>query len=124
MVSHDDFIHGSSRIPRIIRKSGFLMTCSIFNVSDLTRVLLATIRNLGRCPCPRCEIQKVHVGGLGTNVDRQRRDHERTDTPSRIARIDAARKAIFEKGAGVSSTRVENILKERSEVPTHVSEII
>jgi hypothetical protein len=38
-----------------------------------------------------------------------------------IALIDAAHKVIFEKGAGVTSTRVENILKERSEVPTHVS---
>ena len=66
----------------------------------------------------------MHVGGLGTTVDRQRRNHERTDTLSRIGRIDLARKFIFEKGAGVMSTRVENILKERSEVPTHVSEII
>jgi hypothetical protein len=65
----------------------------------------------------------VYVGGLGTNVDRQRRDHEWTDTLSQIAQIDAAHKAIFEKGAGVSSTRVKNILKERSEVPTHVSKI-
>jgi hypothetical protein len=40
-----------------------------------------------------------------------------------IARINAARKVIFEKGAGVTSTQVENILKERSEVPTHVSEM-
>ncbi|KAF8234440.1 hypothetical protein L208DRAFT_1145345, partial [Tricholoma matsutake] len=41
------------------------------------------------------------------------------DTPLRIAQIDAARKVIFDKGAGVTSTQVENILKERSEVPTH-----
>lgn len=123
MVSCGDFIHGSSRILQIIQKSGFLLS-STFNLSDLIRALLATIRNLGRCPCPRCEIQKVHVGGLGTTVDQQRRNHERTDTLSRIGRIDLARKFIFEKGAGVTSTRVENILKERSEVPTHVSEII
>ena len=95
----------------------------MFYLSDLIRVLLATIRNLGRCPCPRCEIQKVYVSGLGTTVDRQRWDHERTDTLSRIGRIDTAHKAIFEKGVGVTSTRVVNILKERSEVPTRVSEI-
>ena len=65
----------------------------------------------------------MYVAGLGTTVDWQCRDHEWTDTLSWIAWIDAAHKAIFEKGTGVTSTRVENILKERSEVPTHVSEI-
>jgi hypothetical protein len=95
----------------------------MFNLSNVIRVLLATIRNLGQCLCPRCEIQKVHVSGLRTTVDQQCRDHERTDTPLRIAWIDAACKVIFDKGAGITSTRVENILKERSEVPTHVSEM-
>jgi hypothetical protein len=95
----------------------------MFNLSNLIRVLLATIQNLGQYLCPPCEIQKVHVSGLGTTVDRQRQDHERTVTLLRIARIDAACKVIFKKGAGVTSTRVENILKERSEVPTHVSEM-
>ena len=122
MVSCSDFIHGSSHILQIIQKSGFLLS-STFNLSDLIRALLATIRNLGRCPCPQCEIQKVHVGGLGTTVDWQRRNHEQTDTLSWIGRIDLACKFIFEKGASVMSTRVENILKERSEVPTHVSKI-
>jgi hypothetical protein len=65
----------------------------------------------------------VYVGGLGTTVDQQHQDHEWTDTLSQIARIDTACKFIFEKGVGVTSTQVENILKERSEVPTHVSEI-
>jgi hypothetical protein len=84
------------------------------------RVLLATIRYLGQCPCPRCEIKKPDISSLGTNIDRQRRDHERVDTQSRKNRINAARRAIFRQGTSVASTRVEDILKERSEVPVEV----
>jgi len=91
----------------------------MFNLSNIIRVLLATIQNL----CLQCDIQKVHVSGLETTVHRQRWDHKQTDTLLQIARIDAAHKVISEKGAGVRSTEVENILKERSEVPTHVSEM-
>ena len=65
----------------------------------------------------------MYIGGLGTTVDLQHWDHEWTDTVSQIGWIDTACKFIFEKGAGVTSTQVENILKERSEVLTHVSEI-
>ncbi|KAF8229747.1 hypothetical protein L208DRAFT_1162408, partial [Tricholoma matsutake] len=51
----------------------------MYSVDYLEKVLLATIQNLGQCLCPRCEIQKVHVSGLGTTVNQQCRDHERTD---------------------------------------------
>ncbi|PPQ85893.1 hypothetical protein CVT26_001311 [Gymnopilus dilepis] len=37
------------------------------------KILLATIRQLAKCPCPRCLIQKCRIGGLGTRVDDQRR---------------------------------------------------
>ncbi|KAF9642543.1 hypothetical protein BDM02DRAFT_3105514 [Thelephora ganbajun] len=35
------------------------------------KVLLACIRNLGTCPCPRCLIKKIYLQGLGTRVDIQ-----------------------------------------------------
>lgn len=88
------------------------------------RVLLATIRNLGKCPCPRCEIRKEYISGIGTTVDRQRRSHKRVDSDARIARIATARKVIFKTGAAVTSTRVENLLKPRSEVPTQVGRLL
>ena len=64
------------------------------------------------------------IRGLGTNIDQQRRGHERVDDDAQNSRIDSARKAIFRHGAGIKSTRVEDILKPRSEVPTRISKTI
>ena len=71
-------------------------------------------------PCPRCEIKKEFIAGLGTHVDNQRRAHEQVDDESRQKKIEKARQSIFEKGARVSGTTVENILQDKSFVPTRV----
>uniref|UniRef100_A0A8H7XVD3 Uncharacterized protein n=1 Tax=Psilocybe cubensis TaxID=181762 RepID=A0A8H7XVD3_PSICU len=82
------------------------------------KVLLATIRYLAKCVCPRCLIQKRWVSGLGTHVDGQRRSHIRLDTQQRRDRIEITRKWIYVHGRGVKSTRVEDILQDTSAVPT------
>ncbi|EFI27238.1 hypothetical protein CC1G_15066 [Coprinopsis cinerea okayama7 len=43
------------------------------------KVLLATIRQLGSFPCPRCLIKKEDIGAMGTHIDRQCRAHVRID---------------------------------------------
>ncbi|KJA13004.1 hypothetical protein HYPSUDRAFT_152056 [Hypholoma sublateritium FD-334 SS-4] len=45
------------------------------------KVLLATIRNLGSYPCPRCLIPKEKIPEVGTKInDRQRETNQRVDT--------------------------------------------
>ncbi|PPQ82246.1 hypothetical protein CVT25_008397, partial [Psilocybe cyanescens] len=82
------------------------------------KVLLSTIRNLAKCLCPRCYIQKRHVNALGTNVDCQRRSHKHVDTEHRQDRVNISRKWIYEHGKGVKSKFVEDLLQEKSYVPT------
>ncbi|KDR76734.1 hypothetical protein GALMADRAFT_225666 [Galerina marginata CBS 339.88] len=82
------------------------------------KILLATIRYLARCPCPRCGIQKRRIGGLGTHVDNQRRQHIRVDTQQRQEKVEISRKWIFVHGKGVKSKPVEDLLQEDSYIPT------
>lgn len=84
------------------------------------RVLLATTRYLGGCPCPTCFIKKEHISGLGTTIDDQRRSHLRADNERRQAKVNRARKYIFDKGRGANSTYVNDLLQEDSWTPTRV----
>ncbi|KAG8933829.1 hypothetical protein FRC01_006874 [Tulasnella sp. 417] len=84
------------------------------------KVLLATIRNLGDCPCPRCLIRKRDIYKIGTTADQEhRKSRARTDDEARQRRVDLARGFVYgEQRVPVNSVAVENLLKERSEVPT------
>ncbi|KAJ7290637.1 hypothetical protein C8J57DRAFT_1611754 [Mycena rebaudengoi] len=83
------------------------------------KVLLATIRNLGACPCPRCLISKAKLDELGTgNDDRRRERLQREDTPRRQALITRAREFIYSVGKKVRSAAVERLLDAQSLVPT------
>lgn len=82
---------------------------------------MATIRNLGGCPCPRCLIPKSRVQNLGSSLDiKQRKTLERKDDSSRQSKITISRSLIYDRGYGVRSNAVENLLKEHSLVPTSV----
>ncbi|PPR03767.1 hypothetical protein CVT24_007510 [Panaeolus cyanescens] len=81
------------------------------------KILLATIKYLAKCPCPRCTTPKKFIPALGTHVDSQRRAHVRVDNPARQFDIEAARRAMFENGKGAKSTAVEGILDGDSSVP-------
>ncbi|KAL0065586.1 hypothetical protein AAF712_007364 [Marasmius tenuissimus] len=63
------------------------------------KVRLATIRNLGRCPCPQCFVEKDQIHELGTSV------------------IERVWGWIFEKGRAVTGTAVEGLLQAKSWVP-------
>ncbi|CDO77698.1 hypothetical protein BN946_scf184969.g49 [Trametes cinnabarina] len=83
------------------------------------KVLLATIRDMGNCPCPRCLVPKDHICELGTSRDQVIRDRKaRVDDDVRKAIVQQARDFIMKKGLGVNSTAVEAILKPQSLVPT------
>ena len=88
-------------------------------LTTVTRVLIANIKNLGKCPCPRCLVQLGEVRDLGKAVDKQRRDDIRRPTHKLFRIIKKARKAIF-KGFKVSGTRVERLLEGGSRVAVNV----
>jgi len=84
---------------------------------------MATIRNKGYCPCPRCTIplSKVHL--IGTKSDRKARAAlVRVDDDRHRNLISAARKAIYQQNYDVDSAAVERMLKPQSLVPTSVSD--
>ena len=87
----------------------------------ILRVLLATIRNLGACPCPRCLVPKEKIPELGTVFDDRRRvKTERVSDARWEFNIIVARDIIYKKGKGVKSAAVERILAPESSVPTMV----
>ncbi|KAF7344219.1 hypothetical protein MVEN_01712600 [Mycena venus] len=83
------------------------------------KVLLACIRNMGKCPCPRCTISKNKIDGLGIkNDDKNRVKLERVDNQNYKTKIASAQRFIHEHGLGVKSKLVEALLDPTSLVPT------
>ena len=86
-----------------------------------TRILLASIRNLGQCPCPRCLVTMSSVHKLGMRSDmRQRTSNTRKDNACRQSKVISARRLIHEKNYSVNSAAIEGLLKDESLVPTSV----
>ena len=84
-------------------------------------MLIATIRDKGGCPCPRCLIKFDEIPLLGTSRDRETREQRmRNDTPEIRALVENARKLIYKDGYVVNSEKVEDLLKPASLVPTTV----
>jgi hypothetical protein len=105
----------------------YVLSGSVLNSEDdiyIFRILLASIKNLGRCPCPRCLTEKIQVPGIGTIPDSQRRERlARVDDIHHQEDVDLARKFIFDNGAPVTGAHVEAVLNAESRVPTRVSQM-
>ncbi|KAI0038029.1 hypothetical protein FA95DRAFT_1478129, partial [Auriscalpium vulgare] len=82
------------------------------------KVLLACIRNLGRCPCPRCYVEKVDIPKVTSADDMATRRVVREDNADIRRRVEKSRKLMFEKAKGISSKPVERLLSQQSLVPT------
>ncbi|KAK7042827.1 GLOBIN domain-containing protein [Favolaschia claudopus] len=82
------------------------------------KVLLATIKYFGGCPCPRCFVEKEQISQMGTAADMRRRQKIREDNAWYRRTIDTARRWIFEKGYLVAGAAINRILKPTSLVPT------
>lgn len=87
---------------------------------QINRILMAGIRNMGLCPCPRCTIEKIYISKLGTPMDEKRRMKLRRNTHHFRTKVSIARDLIY-KGHRIRSTPVGYFLKEESLVPTTVS---
>ncbi|KIK35174.1 hypothetical protein CY34DRAFT_56217, partial [Suillus luteus UH-Slu-Lm8-n1] len=82
------------------------------------KVLIATVRNLGGCPCPHCLISKNQIQNMGMPQDRRQcQTLSRSDERRRMT-VNNARSLIYEQNFAVGSAAVERILKPHSWVPT------
>ena len=80
---------------------------------------------LGRCPCPRCFVEKDNIDRLGNKHDQWLRAHKyRVDDHQRQSWIERVRKMIFVHGRSVVSQAVEGLIGARSLVPTRVSTVL
>ncbi len=88
------------------------------------KVLLATIRYLATCPCPRCFVRKPNIAAMGTKTDLKRREkNARLDDGERRRIIKMTRSWIYEKGVPLTSKYFDEVLGTRSWVPVRVSSI-
>ena len=113
-----------SPTPPIIQKSEFYFIFQLCHPLTIVfpRVLLATIRDKGLCPCPRCLVSKAKLDRLGFCRDISIRvDKFRTFMASQV-RI--ARRAIYELAKPIGGKAVEDLLKSFSGVPTMVAIIV
>ena len=84
--------------------------------------MLATIRDNGLCPCPRCLMLKAHLDRMGWILD----------SAFRISgirqylhtKVQAARDLVYQLGHAVAGARVDALLKSSSSVPTIVSKLL
>ena len=107
-------------IPRSESHKVLAHYCALTNI-DCVRVLLATIRNLGACPCPRCGLPKEQIPQVGTIPDDNRRSRlKRAHGTHFTWGIRTARDGIYRFGKTVKSKFVEDILSPLSYVPTSV----
>ncbi|KAI0362987.1 hypothetical protein BV20DRAFT_959211, partial [Pilatotrama ljubarskyi] len=79
------------------------------------KILLTTLKTLGRCPCPRCLVGKDKLSAAGTpEDDEQRRANRRIDNTKLQRDIKKARKLVFKDGCSLTSTCVKALLDSRS----------
>ncbi|KAI0308950.1 hypothetical protein OF83DRAFT_1072758, partial [Amylostereum chailletii] len=82
------------------------------------KILLAGVRNLGKCPCPRCLMPMSKAGETGTKKDKKQRvQNVRRDDAQRRKAVEEARHLIYHKRNQVNSAAVERILQPKLLVP-------
>ena len=86
-----------------------------------SRTLIATIKDFGACPCPRCLVLINEIYALGRADDRKRREElHRQDNVERREKVDAARESLYNEGYAITGDHVDGVLKDESLVPTRV----
>jgi len=91
-------------------------TCSALRQGS--RVLLATIRDKGACPCPRCLVTKEKLNEMGLKRDLKVRENKRQYFSDLVQK---AQNLIYNKAAKITRAAVSRLLKPSSSVPTVVS---
>lgn len=83
-------------------------------------MLLATIRDKGLCPCPRCLVPKARLDRVGHIADAKIRTSQARKYQNIVASVNKARDAIYKEGVPISGAYVQRLLKPTSTVPTLV----
>src|ERR1700733_14132055 len=85
------------------------------------RILIVSICNLGRFPCPCCLIPLDHVANMGMRLDTaQHKTLVQINDVKRCNCVEITHEKIYEDGYVVDSKVVENLLQEEFLVPTAV----
>lgn len=85
------------------------------------RILLACIKYLARCPCPRCYVLKDKVSDMGRKLDiKNRVKNTRVDSKEVQDDIALARKWLFEMGLPINNHNMKNLLGPWSLTPVQV----
>ncbi|KAI0247484.1 hypothetical protein BJV78DRAFT_1276905 [Lactifluus subvellereus] len=80
------------------------------------KILLATIRDQGLCPCPRCLVSKSKTDKVGLVADMKTRVERARKYLTHA--VNEAREAIYTLGIPIGGVTVERLLKPTSSVPT------
>ncbi|KAG8901685.1 hypothetical protein FRC00_005453 [Tulasnella sp. 408] len=79
------------------------------------KVLVATIRDLGTCPCLFCLVTLDDIPQLGQAADQRTRvDKKRCESDKRIQNVGSARKIIYNHGYAPGNDRSDFFLKDES----------
>jgi hypothetical protein len=116
-------VHIFSRLPREV--TPFIPGNVIKMLKPvIDRIILASIKNLGKYPCPCCKVQMEHVTRMGEPEDRLVRvETSRFDDRSRREAVESARDLIFKKNLAVTNNAVENLLSVGSYLPIDVGSL-
>ncbi|KAI0038496.1 hypothetical protein FA95DRAFT_1505601, partial [Auriscalpium vulgare] len=82
------------------------------------KVLLACIKNQGRCPCPRCFITKDEIPEVASPADMERRKNVRVDNKASRTVVNKARGQMFTHGGSITGKGVKKHLDAKSMTPT------
>ena len=84
-----------------------------------------TIKNRGKCPCPQCLILKEQFSNLGSWQDKwQWSTLARVNDNSRQAKVDGARRLIYEKHYALDGNAINGLLQAQSLVPMKVNLLV
>ncbi|PIL33276.1 hypothetical protein GSI_04726 [Ganoderma sinense ZZ0214-1] len=120
LLLDDDFMHAYEHGILLMCGDGVLRRIfpRVFTYSAdyPEKVLVAALRPLARCPCPRCLTPKGKVSEAGSKADMRRRMQGRKDSEALQKNIQTARGHLF-KGYAITGARVDNWLKDESLIP-------
>ena len=88
----------------------------------IDRIILASIKNLGKYPCPHCKVQMGHISRMGEPEDwLVRVKAARLDDMNRREAVESARGLIFKDNLAITNNVVEDLLSVGSYLPINMS---
>jgi hypothetical protein len=112
------YFHVFGRLSREVYYLSIVLLCDA-DILYMIRVLIATTRQRGICPCPRCLILMSELDRMGTHLDRKYRiSRIRTYVLNAVC---CARDFVYKLAKPIGGVAVERLLKPQSWVPTVAS---